>query len=146
MKKTIFAMLTLVMLAICLTGCQKAPIADAGSLDDYWITIKEKSDTIRTSLEHEELTQSDMNQKSEELRALWEDAVDHLLEEAKKALPDAEQEQLAAEQSAWYTGMLTAVEAEGKAYEGGSLYPLVVNMEAARLMEERAYQLYELLK
>ena len=146
MKKAILAMFMLIMFVICLTGCQKTPVTDADSLGGYLASIKERSDAIRTSLEHEELTQSDMNQKSEELRALWEDAVDHLLEEAKKALPDAELEQLAAKQSAWYTGMLTAVEAEGKAYEGGSLYPLVVNMETARLMEERVDQLYELLK
>ena len=146
MKKAILAMFMLIMFVICLTGCQKTPVTDADSLGGYLASIKERSDAIRTSLEHEELTQSDMNQKSEELRALWEDAVDHLLEEAKKALPDADQEQLAAEQSAWYANMMTAVEAEGKAYEGGSLYPLAVNMETARLMEDRVDQLYELLK
>lgn len=146
MKKAILAMFMLIMFVICLTGCQKTPVTDTDSLGGYLASIKERSDAIRSSLEHEELTQSDMNQKSEELRALWEDALDHLLEEAKKDLPDAEQEQLAAEQSAWYANMVTAVEAEGKAYEGGSLYPLVVNMEAARLMEERVDQLYELLK
>jgi len=146
MKKAILAMFMLIMFVICLTGCQKTPVTDADSLGGYLASIKERSDAIRSSLEHEELTQTDMNQKSKELRDLWESALDHLLEEAKKALPDAEQEQFAAEQSAWYTGMLTAVEAEGKAYEGGSLYPLVVNMEAARLMEDRVDQLYELLK
>lgn len=146
MKKTILAVLTLIMLAVCLTGCQKAPAADAGSLNDYLASIKEKSDTIRISLEQEELTQADMNQRSGELRALWEGALNHLLEDAKKALPQAEQEKLSAEQSAWYADMVTAVEAEGSAYEGGSLHPLIVNMETARLMEERVYQLHELLK
>lgn len=146
MKKTMIAMFTLIMLAICLAGCQKAPIAGTASLDDDWASIKERSDAIKTSLEHEELTQTDMNQRSEELRALWEGTLDRLLEEAKKALPDAERERLAAEQSVWYAETQAAVEAEGKAYEGGSLYPLVVNMETSRRMEERAHQLYELLK
>lgn len=146
MKKTILAVLTLVMLAVCLTGCQKSPVADTGNLDNYLASIKEKSDAIRTSLEQEELTQADMNQRSEELRALWEGALNRLLEEAKKALPQAEQEQLAAEQSAWTADTETAIEAAGKEFEGGSMYALIVNSEAARLTEERVSQLFELLK
>lgn len=155
MKKSVIAMLMLVMLVCCLTGCQKKPMVDTGSTvseakgsltDDYLIPIKDKSDAIKISLEQEELTQTDMNQKSEELRALWDEALNQLLDEAQKVLPAAELEQLAAEQSAWAADMMTAVEAAGKAYEGGSLYPLVVNSEAAKLTEERVYHLYERLK
>ena len=39
-----------------------------------------------------------------------------------------------------------AVEEAGKEVEGGSMYPLVVNSEAAKLTEERVYELYEQLK
>ena len=42
--------------------------------------------------------------------------------------------------------MEAAAEAAGKEFEGGSMYPLIVNTEAARLIEERVYKLYELLK
>ena len=42
--------------------------------------------------------------------------------------------------------MKAAVEAAGKEFEGGSIYPLIVNTEAAKLTEERTYKLYELLK
>ena len=34
----------------------------------------------------------------------------------------------------------------GKEFEGGSIYPLIINEEGARLTEERVYELYELLK
>lgn len=155
MKKWIIAVLILPMLVCCLTGCQKQPISDAagstileteGGLANYLTSIKEKSDAIRTSLEQEELTQTDMNQRSEELRDLWDEALNQLLDEAQKVLPEAELEQLAAEQSTWQTDVMTVVEAAGKAYEGGSLYPLIVNSEAAKLTEERVYQLYERLK
>lgn len=38
-----------------------------------------------------------------------------------------------------------SVEETGKEFEGGSIYPLVVNIENAKITEERAYELYELL-
>lgn len=154
MKKMMIAMLVLSVLVCCLTGCRKQQTSDAagntlleteGGLANYLLSIKEASDAIRLSLEQEDLTQTDMNQRSGELRALWDNAMNQLLDEARKVLPEAELEQLAAEQSAWQADMMTVVEAAGKAYEGGSLYPLVVNSEAAKLTEERVYQLYKRL-
>ena len=38
------------------------------------------------------------------------------------------------------------VEAAGADYQGGSLYALIVNTEAADLTEKRVLELYELLK
>lgn len=155
MKKWILALLILPVLVCCLTGCRKQPVSDAagstileaeGGLADYLSSVREKSDALRLSLEQEELTQTDMNQRSAELRALWDEALNHLLDEAQKVLPGEELEQLTAEQSAWQTDMAAVVEAAGKAYEGGSLYPLVVNSEAAKLTEERVDQLYERLQ
>jgi len=153
-KKTLIAMLALAVFVCCLTGCQKEPIPDAASaavkaadgLEAFLKSAGEKADAIMLSLEQENLTQTEMNQKSEELRTLWDEALNRLLDEADKMLSDAELEQLAAEQSAWDAAAKAAAEAAGKAYEGGSLYPLAVNSEAARLTEERVGQLYERLK
>lgn len=114
--------------------------------EEYLAFVKERSDAIKSSLEQDALTQADMNQKSEDLRALWDKALNHLLDEAKKILPEAEAEKLMAEQNAWGADTEAAVEAAGKEYEGGSMYPLIVNAEAAKLAEERVCNLYELLK
>ncbi len=155
MKKMMIALLVLSVLVCCLTGCRKqqtsdevsnTPLKTEGGLANDMLSIKEASDAIRLSLEQEDLTQTDMNQRSGELRALWEEALNQLLDEARKVLPEVELEQLAAEQSAWQADMMAIVEAAGKAYEGGSLYPLVVNSEAAKLTEERVYQLYKRLE
>ena len=108
--------------------------------------MKEQSDSIKSSLEQEYLTQTVMNLKSEVLRSLWDKVLNHLLEEAKKLLPETEVEKLLAEQRSWEADTAAAAEAAGKEFEGGSLYPLVVNAEAAKLTEERVYKLYELLK
>lgn len=155
MKKMMIALLVLSVLVCCLTGCRKqqtsdevsnTPLKTEGGLANDMLSIKEASDAIRLSLEQEDLTQTDMNQRSGELRALWDEALNQLLDEARKVLPEVELEQLAAEQSAWQADMMAIVEAAGKAYEGGSLYPLVVNSEAAKLTEERVYQLYKRLE
>lgn len=132
--------------AIVCEASNYAVVAAWMTVEEYLTFVKEQSDAIKTSLEQEPLTQTDMNQKSEELRTLWDEALNHLLDEAKKILPKAEVAKLTAEQSTWEAEMKAAVEAAGKEVEGGSAYPLVVNSEAAKLTEERVCKLYELLK
>jgi len=114
--------------------------------EEYLAFIKDKADAIKVSLEQEVQTQTEMNQQSESLRALWDEALDHLLLKAENTLSKTEMENLTAEQNAWEAGMTAAVETAGKEFAGGSMYPLVVNTEAARLTEERVYQLFEFLK
>ena len=72
--------------------------------------------------------------------------MNRMLEEANEVLPAAEMEKLTAGQSAWLELRNEAVKAAGKDVEGGSMYALVVNMEAARLTEARTYELHERLK
>ena len=155
MKKTIIMLLTFTLLICCLTGCQSktAPSADTtadqtlrSGLADYMAEIRSSSDTIRASLEKDDLTQTEMNEKSRELCDLWEDAMNRLLEDAKKILTEAELSKLNAEQTDWEAEMIAAVKAAGKEYEGGSIYALIVNSEKAKLTQERVYKLYERLK
>ena len=132
--------------AIVCEASDHAVVATWMTAEEYLTFVKKQSDAIKTSLEQEPLTQTDMNQKSEELRALWDETLNLLLDEAKKLLPEADVEKLTTEQSDWEADMAAAVETAGKEFEGGSLYPLIVNTEAAKLTEERVYKLYELLK
>lgn len=148
MRKTITALLLLCLLMVCMTGCQKKaePVTDKTELANYLADVKAQSDAIKASLENDPLTQADMNLKSQELRELWDAALNHLLDAAAKVLPEDEMNALTAEQTAWRESTDKAVEAAGKDVEGGSMYALVVNMEAASLTESRVYELYELLK
>ena len=114
--------------------------------DEYMSFVKEKSDAINASLEKDPLTQTELNQKSQELRELWEAALNTLLDEAKQVLPEAEMDALTAEQSAWLEATEKAVETAGKEFEGGSMYALIVNMEAAGLTEARVYEIDKMLK
>ena len=148
MKKTITVLLLLFLMAVCLTGCQKKAdtAADKAELANYLATVEAQSNVIKASLENDPLPQVDMNMKSEELRQLWDAALTTMLDKAKSALPAAEWKALTEAQNAWTAATETAVAAAGKDWEGGSMYPLVVNMEEAKLTEARVYEIYEMLK
>lgn len=153
MKKTLTVMLLLCLLTVCLAGCQKkAEPAEKKEAAPAAIVLEDLSGAeaqaraLRESLEKDALTQAEMNEKSAELYALWEAEMNRLLETAQKTLPAAEMEKLSAEQAAWLETRTQAAEAAGAEFAGGSMYTLVVNMEAAALTEARVYALYEMLK
>ena len=114
--------------------------------EEYMTYVKGKSDAIKASLENDPLTQADMNMKSEELHELWRTALAMVLDDAAKVLPEAEWNTLTEEQNAWTEATEKAVEAAGKDFEGGSMYTLIVSMEAASLTEARVYEIFEMLK
>lgn len=114
--------------------------------DEYMTFVDEKSDAIKATIENDPLSQADLNLKSEELRTLWDAALYVVLGEAANVLPEEEWNALTEAQNAWMESTETAVEAAGKDWEGGSMYPLIVNMEAASLTEARVYEIYEMLK
>ena len=148
MRKTIIALLLLCLMAVCLSGCQKKDdsVVDKAELANYLASVENQSNALKASLENDPLPQVDMNMKSEELRQLWDAALTMMLDEAKSALSEAEWKALTEAQNAWTAATETAVAAAGKDWEGGSMYPLVVNMEAARLTEARVYEIYGMLK
>lgn len=148
MRKTIIALLLLCLMAVCLTSCQKKDdsATDKAELANYLASVEVQSNALKSSLEKDELTQTEMNQKSGELRELWSAALTMMLDKAKSVLSEAEWNALTEEQNAWTAATETAVAAAGKDWEGGSMYPLVVNMEAANLTEARVYEIYEKLE
>lgn len=114
--------------------------------DEYMTYVKDKADAIKATLENDPLPQVDLNLKSKELRELWDAALATVLGEAAKVLSENEWKALTEAQNAWTEATETAVAAAGKDFEGGSMYPLIVNMEAARLTEARVCEIAEMLK
>ena len=156
MKKTILILMLAmaVLTAGFSAGCAKEnPIANQQNavtsneeIDAYMASVKEQSDAIKTSVEQEELTQTDLNIKSTELSELWDGAVEYLLAELENRLTEEEFSNLQSDQLAWIAEKEKSVEEAGIGYEGGSFYSFVVNWEAARITEERALELYDMLK
>ena len=159
-KKVIITLVMLGVLSLGMAGCQNEKSKEEANKENtvteeqgsnvdyesYIATIEEQSDDIKYALENEVVTQIEMNEKSQELFELWDGALNYLWGELKNVLSDEEFEKLRDEQRTWITQKEEAVEAAGKEVEGGSLYSMVVNTEAAKITEKRVYELYELLK
>lgn len=124
---------------------QTEPAATNDELDDYMASLEAQSDAIKAALEQAQ-SQSEMNQKAQELYVLWDDALNELWGKLRDSLPEDEFDKLLDEQIQWIEDKENAVEEAGREYENGSLYPLVTNSEAADITEQRVYELYELLK
>ncbi len=162
MKKTILVlMLAIVVLAAGFSsGCankeadvnQENTAAEQNNavsneeIDRYMESVKQQSDSIKYFIENEAMTQMDLNTKSMELAELWDGAMDYLMAELKNRLPDDEFSKLQNDQLAWEEKRDNAVKEAGKEFEGGSIYSFIVNSEAASITEERALELYEMLK
>ena len=119
---------------------------DISNYDDYMTSVIEQSDIIKSSLEQDPLTQMDMNEKSQQLYELWDEALNYMWGGLKGSLSEEDFAKMLDEQRIWIAEKENSVEEAGKEVEGGSMYALVVNMKAAEITEERVYELYELLK
>ena len=108
--------------------------------------IEAQSDAMKKSLAEDDLTQFELNMKSKELYDLWDGALNYLWGELKTTLPEDEFAVLTQEQLQWIEAKEQAVTEAGRPYEGGSIYALIVNDEAAAITESRVYELYGLLK
>lgn len=116
------------------------------SLAGQLASIREQADAVSASLQNDPLTQAEMNLKSQELYELWDCALDAVLHALESTLSEEELAALTEEQQAWIAEKDAAVKEAGQEMQGGSIYPLIVNSEAARLTEERVLELYERLK
>lgn len=128
------------------TQAQQTEPADTNDeLDEYMASLEAQAADIKAALEQAQ-SQSEMNQKAHELYVLWDDALNELWGKLQDSLPEDEFDELLDEQIQWIEDKENAVEEAGKEVEGGSMYPLITNSEAAEITEERVYEFYELLK
>ena len=128
---------------------EKKPAEDItpqNEMESYLASVKEQSEAIKDYLENEAMTQDDMNLKAQELYELWDGALNYLWNVGKGRWSEEEFEKMLDEQRTWIAEKEIAVEEAGKEFAGGSIYPLMVNSEAAKWTEERVFLLYELLK
>lgn len=124
---------------------QTEPEDTNDELDEYMASLEAQAADIKAALEQAQ-SQSEMNQKAHELYVLWDDALNELWGKLQDSLPEDEFDELLDEQIQWIEDKENAVEEAGKEVEGGSMYPLITNSEAAEITEERVYEFYELLK
>ena len=144
----------LLLLAGCAKEAEQAaaptPTPEVVAADDTWAKALQEaeaqSEAIKYSLEHDDLNQMQLNETAKELYVLWDDLLNRLWGQLERTMPEAEFAVLLQEQLTWIADKEAAVAEAGRMYEGGSIYPLIIHTEGARITEARVYELYEYLK
>lgn len=121
--------------------------AAADSLKTRVAYIEEQAAEIEDALEHDAtLSQGDLNVKSGELYELWDSMLNVIWDDLKQMNDSETMRALTDEQLTWIAEKERAVAEAGAEVEGGSLYPLLTNTEAAELTKARVYELLALLE
>lgn len=107
--------------------------------------LEAEAEAMEASLANDPLTQMELNETSQALYELWDGALNTLWGELKANLSEEEFAALTDAQLKWIEEKEAAAAEAGKDFEGGSMYPLIVNTEAAAWTKTRVYELIELL-
>ena len=154
MKRKIYTKILTVLVAMVLcTACggdnssEVVPTEqNVQTMDTTIAAAAEEAASLEEMLENEPLTQAEMNETAGAIYTLWDDLLNDIWGMLQETLDDETMAQLKAEQLDWIAQKEAAIEAAGAEVEGGSMYPLVTNLKAAELTEERVYVLAEYLK
>lgn len=92
---------------------------------------------IERKLAQESLTQRELNICSKELYDIWDDCLNVIWNELEEGV----RESLLDEQLAWVQEKEQRIEEAGNQHKGGSMEPMVRNLEGASMTKERVYEL-----
>lgn len=145
MKRSIYIKIiaALVMVLLC-TACGKD--ASLQTLETTIAAAAEEAASLEEVLQNEPLNQMEMNETAGAIYTIWDDTLNTTWELLQETLDDETMNQLETEQLDWIAEKEAAVQLAGKEVEGGSIYPMVVNLKAAELTQERVYELAEYLQ
>lgn len=102
--------------------------------------------SLKNSMENDSLSQAEYNVKAEELYEVWDAALNQTWKVLKQILDEEAMSLLTAEELDWIALKEQAVAEAGAEYEGGSMQPMIMNLKAAEMTEERVYELVSLLE
>ena len=145
MKRSIYIKIiaALVMMLLC-TACGKD--VSLQTLETTIAAAAEEAASLEEVLQNEPLNQMEMNETAGAIYTIWDDTLNTTWELLQETLDDETMNQLETEQLDWIAEKEAAVQLAGKEVEGGSIYPMVVNLKAAELTQERVYELAEYLQ
>ena len=107
---------------------------------------QEQAAEIEKSIQNDDLTQLEYNEKSQLLYQIWDSDLNAIWSELKVILDEEAFDELLQEQRAWIQTKETEVKEAGAEYEGGSIQPMVMSLKAAELTKTRVYELLEYLE
>ncbi len=109
-------------------------------------SVEAYTDSLEASISHDPLDQQQLNRQSENLYEEWDYALNQLWRVLKRIKDEEAMKLLTEEERKWIAKKEQAVKDAGAEFEGGSMQPLVMNLEGARLTKERVYELLKLLQ
>lgn len=108
------------------------------SAEEY---TQEKENYLKTEI----LTQVELNDINQSLYQHWDSLLNRQWAVLKRVLDPETMDTLLVEQREWIKQKEAAVAEAGADVEGGSLYPTVIYSKAAKITQERVYELMEFL-
>lgn len=118
---------------------------DDGVVKGLVETLNQAS-SLEDRLEKGNLTQSEMNELSQELYTLWDTQLNTTWKQIKDKLDADAMEKLRVEERAWIKERDQKIKEAGEEYAGGSVQTMVMNMKGAELTKDRCYELFEYLR
>lgn len=106
---------------------------------------EEEAASLENSIRNDSLTQTEYNEKTQELYELWDYALNDVWNVLKQTQDTETMNALTVEERDWIAAKEQAVDEAGAEYEGGSMQQMVRNQKAAELTKERVYELLKLL-
>ena len=99
-----------------------------------------------TIMHDSNLTQADLNEKSQQMYEIWDLTLNEIWEILKRNLSSNDMEVLTKEQLEWIAMKEQSMKDAGAEFEGGSMYGMVVCQRGAEITKERVYELLEILE
>lgn len=108
-------------------------------------SAQELAASLEASIEKDTLSQTEYNEKAQQLYKVWDDALNSVWKVLTETLPEEERKLLQEEEREWIAKKEQEITKAGAEVEGGSMYPLVTGLKAAELTKIRVYELLELI-
>lgn len=128
----------------CQCGFSSYDIVD--NLKDNIAFIEEWTGLLESSIENDPLTQAEYNEKTQELYAMWDSALNQVWGVLKQTQDAKIMNTLTVEEREWIALKEQAVADAGAEFEGGSIQPMIMNQKAAEMTKDRVYELMEMFE
>ncbi len=102
---------------------------------------EKQSAQLKDSIDHDDLNQVEYNAKTGELYQLWDQSLNDLWKVLESVCAQDQLETLRDAQADWITERDRKIKDAGMEVEGGSMQPMLENMEGAKLTEARVHEL-----
>ncbi len=115
------------------------------NLENHITSVELWAAELENSVNNDALTQTEYNEKSQELYEMWDSALNAVWDVLKQTQDAETMNDLTVEEREWIALKEQTVAEAGAEYEGGSMQQMIMNLKAAEMTKARVYELMELL-